>query len=242
MNIVLVGRQKEKLNELSSTIEFWYRVRTIVIEADHILENEEAYEEIKTKLWALDIGILINNVGMSSPHPEYFLDLPHRTRIYSQIIRNNILSVTNMTMLLLPRMVERNRGVIVNVASTAAIIPSPLLTVYGASKAYIVKFSRDLACEYANHGIIIQCIMPGFIAINKSEIDRPSLISPTPDEYVAQAVRTIGILQQTTGYFPHSLMVGIIHFFQYFTPSWIDWMILRNMENIRCRAIQKYVG
>jgi 17beta-estradiol 17-dehydrogenase / very-long-chain 3-oxoacyl-CoA reductase len=69
------------------------------------------------------------------------------------------------------------------------------------------KFSRDLACEYSKHGLVIQCILPGYIATKMSKIKRPTWMAPSPDIFVKSALRTIGIQQCTTGYFPHSLMV-----------------------------------
>jgi 17beta-estradiol 17-dehydrogenase / very-long-chain 3-oxoacyl-CoA reductase len=111
-----------------------YHVRTKIIEADFTNDSHDAYHAIEKELYGMEIGVLINNVGMSYPHPEYFLELPDRDKIYSHIIKCNISSVTNMTLMILPQMVERKKGVVVNVSSTTAIIPSPLLTVYGASK------------------------------------------------------------------------------------------------------------
>ncbi|KAJ9589590.1 hypothetical protein L9F63_017175 [Diploptera punctata] len=220
MNVILMGKQKRKLDSIAAEIESEYRVQTKIIEADFITDSIEAYDIIQSQLCTLDVGVLINNVSMSYPHPEYFLDLPHRNKIFSQIIKCNISSVTNMTLIILPRMVERGRGVIVNVSASAATIPSPLLTVYGATEAYIEKFSKDLACEYSKRGVIIQCILPGIIATKKSTIPRSSWLAPTPKEYV----------------------IGLIHFLQFLSPSAVDWLILRAMENIRCRAIQRYVG
>jgi 17beta-estradiol 17-dehydrogenase / very-long-chain 3-oxoacyl-CoA reductase len=69
------------------------------------------------------------------------------------------------------------------------------------------KFSKDLACEYGKHGIVIQCILPGYIATKLSKIKRSTWMAPTPDVFVQHALRTIGIQQQTTGYLPHTLMV-----------------------------------
>jgi 17beta-estradiol 17-dehydrogenase / very-long-chain 3-oxoacyl-CoA reductase len=111
-----------------------HHVNTKIIEADFTDDSYEAYHTIEKQLYGLEIGVLINNVGMTYPYPQYFLELPDRGKIYSDIIKCNICSMTNMTQIILPQMVERKKGVVVNVSSLAAVIPSPLLTVYSASK------------------------------------------------------------------------------------------------------------
>jgi 17beta-estradiol 17-dehydrogenase / very-long-chain 3-oxoacyl-CoA reductase len=110
-----------------------YKVKTKVIDAD-FTEGPAIYEKIEKALYGYEIGVLINNVGMSYPHPEYFLQVTDAKQMYSNIIECNMSSVTHMSLVVLPQMVERGRGVIVNVSSTAALIPSPMLTVYSASK------------------------------------------------------------------------------------------------------------
>lgn len=74
-------------------------------------------------------------------------------------------------------------------------------------QAFIEKFSKDLACEYGKRGIVIQCILPGYVATKMSKIKRSTWMAPTPDVFVEHALRSTGIQQQTTGYFPHTLMV-----------------------------------
>jgi 17beta-estradiol 17-dehydrogenase / very-long-chain 3-oxoacyl-CoA reductase len=114
-----------------------YQVHTKVIEADFTNDSPDTYHAIEKELYGLEIGILINNVGTSYPHPAYFLELPNRDKLYSDIVSCNISSVINMTTMILPQMVERKKGVVVNVSSTAAIIPSPLLIVYASSKVSV---------------------------------------------------------------------------------------------------------
>jgi 17beta-estradiol 17-dehydrogenase / very-long-chain 3-oxoacyl-CoA reductase len=111
-----------------------YNVHTKIIEADFSSDSNDMYHTMEKELYGMEIGILINNVGMSYPYPEYFLDLPDRDKLYPQIIKCNISSTTNMSLMILPQMVERKKGVVVNISSTVAIIPSPLLTVYSATK------------------------------------------------------------------------------------------------------------
>lgn len=237
IDIVLISRTKAKLEAVAAEIESEYHVSTKIIEADFTDDSYDAYHTIEKQLYGLEIGILINNVGMTYPHPEYFLELPDRGKIYSHIIKCNICSVTSMTQIVLPQMVERKKGVVVNVSSLTAIIPSPLLTVYGASKMFIEKFSKDLACEYSKHGIVIQCVVPGYIATKMSKIKRSTWMAPSPDVFVKSALRTIGVQQCTTGYFPHTLMVGAVHLMECISSSFAQWVIVRTMENIRGRAL-----
>lgn len=237
IDIVLISRTKAKLEAVAAEIESKHHVSTKIIETDFTDDSYEAYHTIEKQLYGLEIGVLINNVGMTYPYPEYFLELPDRGKLYSQIIKCNICSVTSMTGIVLPQMVERKKGVIVNVSSVAAILPAPLLTVYGASKIFIEKFSKDLACEYSKLGIVIQCIVPGYIATKMSKIKRSTWMAPSPDVYVKSALRTIGVQQCTTGYFPHTLMVGALNLMDCFSSSFGEWVIVRTMENIRGRAL-----
>ncbi|RZC36166.1 glutaryl-CoA dehydrogenase, partial [Asbolus verrucosus] len=238
LNVVLISRTREKLQTVAKEIVSKYQVEAKIIEAN-FTNTDQIYHDIDKQLTGLEIGVLINNVGMSYPHPEYFLDLKNKDEIYSNIISCNIYSVTNMCKIVLPAMAERRRGVIVNVSSTAAQIPSPLLTVYAASKAYVQKFSEDLSSEYSKFGITVQCILPGYVATNMSKIRSSTWMAPSPITYVKEAIKTIGVLEQTTGYYPHALLVGVIHTLNSLSPRISKWLIIRTMENIRSRALRR---
>lgn len=240
MNIVMISRSLSKLENVGGAIEEKFKVRTKLIAAD-FTEGPATYQKIEKELYGLEIGVLINNVGMSYPYPEYFIDLADRQNVYQDIIQCNICSVTNMCQLVLPQMIERGKGVIVNVSSSAALFPSPLLTVYAASKAYVDKFSTDLAIECAKKGIIVQSLLPGYVATKMSKIRRSTWMAPSAPRYVSRALLTIGIEEKTTGYYPHKLMVDTIKLIQSISPRLAIWVILRTMENIRRRALKKNV-
>lgn len=241
LNIILVSPDTENLKAIASNIEAMYNVKTKVIKLD-LSEGLETYNAIEKEMYGLEIGVLVNNLGMSYPHPEYFLNLPHKEKIYMSIIHCNVVVVTNMCRILLPQMVVRGKGVIVNVASMVAVLPSPLLTVFAATKAYIVKFSKDLQIEYAKHGIIVQCLLPGTVTNHKTDSPRSGWMVPTPEKYVQSAIKTIGKENVTTGFLQHSILVRIIKLIYRVSPnSIIVWMI-NIMEGNRNIALRRYIG
>jgi short-subunit dehydrogenase len=128
------------------------------------------------------------------------------------MINCNIMSCTKMTAICLPRMLLKRKGVIINNASSSARIPTPLLAVYSASKAYVDFFSRALNVEYESKGIVIQSVCPHFVATKLSRA-RKSLMSPTPDDFVASALLTVGRQSVTNGCLVHNLKVYLIQIY-----------------------------
>ena len=107
-------------------------------------EPDSIYLAVRQQLASLDIGVLVNNVGMGQSGPEYFHNLAAscEDRV-NDILNCNITSVTKMTAIVLPGMIERKRGgVIINNASATGRMTSPLITIYSATKAYVDFFSR----------------------------------------------------------------------------------------------------
>lgn len=202
-------------------------------------QGPEIYEKIDKNLQGLEIGVLVNNVGMSYSNPEYFLTLPEADKTIDNLLNCNIKSVIGMTRIVLPQMVERSRGVIINMSSMAAKIPNPLLSVYSGTKAFVDKFSDDLQTEYRRNNIIVQSVLPGFVATNMSKIKKPTWMSPSPDRYVRSTIRTVGISGQTTGYYPHAIMKLVIDSLVYISPSFGKVFVLKSLQSIRNKALKR---
>ncbi|XP_046898517.1 very-long-chain 3-oxoacyl-CoA reductase-B [Hypomesus transpacificus] len=203
-SIVLISRTQEKLDEVSKSIESTCGVETKTIAAD--FSALDIYHKIEAGLAGLEIGVLVNNVGISYSYPEFFLNVPNLDSFIDTMININITSVCQMTRLVLPRMVERKKGAILNISSASGMYPVPLLTIYSASKAFVDFFSRGLDAEYKSKGIIIQSVLPFYVATKLSKIRRATLDKPSPQRYVAAELNTVGLESQTNGYLPHSIL------------------------------------
>ena len=170
-----VSRNKDKLKQVATEIEESFDVKTKVIDID-FTKDRIAPRRIEAEIKDLDIGILINNVGVSYDYPEYFLQIGsliiflltdiHRVCLSPcvipdsidngaakcrDIVECNIMSVLDVTRAVLPGMVERKAGAVLNISSFLAH-GGPLLSVYAASKAFVMQLSEDLNREYRDQG------------------------------------------------------------------------------------------
>ncbi|WP_201714207.1 SDR family NAD(P)-dependent oxidoreductase [Rossellomorea arthrocnemi] len=156
-DVILVARSEGKLMNLSREIESKYGVKAHVLTSD--LSNPEApkklYEEVKAK--GINVDILINNAGFG-----LFGEF-EETEMSKELdmIQVNITALTELSKYLGKEMVMRKSGQIVNVASTAAFQPGPLMAVYYATKAYVLSLSEALANEWAPHGVKVSALCPG---------------------------------------------------------------------------------
>lgn len=235
LNVVIISRTQSKLDAVKAEIEkasSGVEVRTIA--ADMTEEPSTLYPRIAAQIKDLDIGVLINNVGMGYDHPEFFTDISQER--VDQLVRINIASVNQMTRIVLPGMQERKRGAIVNVSSGSGTLPTALLTVYSATKGYVDLFSRGLATEVANKGIFVQSLVPLLVVSKLSKVRKPSLFTPTPKTFVKSALRTIGYDRYTAGYLFHNLQLWVMHALP---ESVVEKQLLGMHLSLRKRALRK---
>lgn len=218
INIILISRSKKKLEAVAKEIAETYKVETAVIVAD-FSKGREIYSSIKEALRDKDIGILVNNVGVFYTYPEYFTRLSE-DKLW-EIVNVNIAAANMMVHIVLPGMVQRKRGAIVNVSSGSCCKPTPQMAAYSASKAYLDHFSRALHYEYASKGIFVQSLIPLYISTNMTQfgdriLSNKVFFMPSAKVYAHHAVSTLGISRRTTGYWIHSIQFLLVQYM----PEW----------------------
>jgi uncharacterized protein len=156
-NLVLVARNKTKLDELKAELENQYKISVYTIGKDLSLTNaaQEVYNE--TSEQKIQVDYLINNAGFGDFG--MFVETDWNKEL--QMINLNITTLTQFTKLYLQDMVARKSGKIMNVASTAAFQSGPTMAVYYATKAYVLSFSEAVDNEVSDKGVTVTALCPG---------------------------------------------------------------------------------
>jgi hypothetical protein len=156
-DLVLVARTAEALEALADELAARHGVAARVVALD--LARAEAPAELAARVedLGLEIDVLINNAGFGVWGP--FLETD--PRVERRLLDLNVGTLTALTKIFVKPMVERGRGRILNVASTAAFQPGPGMAVYYASKAYVLSFSLALSVELRGTGVTVTTLCPG---------------------------------------------------------------------------------
>jgi 17beta-estradiol 17-dehydrogenase / very-long-chain 3-oxoacyl-CoA reductase len=241
LNVFLISRNEERLKatadeirESSPTVE----VKTLAI--DYAKANAAVFQKtIREALKDLEIGVLINNVGMSYPYPEEFLKIRGGGEEFNQdMVSVNCLSAVQMIQSILPAMVARQKGAVVNISSSLGLHPAPYITVYSACKAFVDFISRGLRSEYADSGVIIQVVYPFFVATKMSgaTTKNKSFLIAEPNEFASAALDTVGIVDMTCGCLSHELEGVVLNLL----PSFLVTVILKkNLKAMRDKWLRR---
>jgi len=185
-DLVIVARSKDKLEKLKSKLETKHAVKVMVIAKDLGTPEapKEIYDEVKNA--GLQIDYLINNAGFGGVgkfhEREWENDLA--------MINLNIVVLTALTRFFLPDFVKQNSGKILNVSSTASLMPGPLQAVYFATKAYVTFFSNAIAEELNETNVTVTALLPG---ATETEFGRTSGMDKTT--MFQQAVSARGVAE-----------------------------------------------
>lgn len=156
-HLVLVARTADKLRQVASELEKAQGTRSLILAVDLTEPGASAYVFDQTTRADVVVDVLINNAGFG----QYGLFAESDLEECLRQIQLNITTLTHLTRLYLPGMIERKSGGVLNVASTAAFQAGPLMAVYFATKAYVLHFSEAIANELQGTGVTVTCLCPG---------------------------------------------------------------------------------
>jgi len=177
-NLIVVARRQDKLNELKVELEEKHgiNVTAFVKDLSEAGAAKALYHEIKAT--GIQVDYLINNAGFGLRGK--FHELPWERQL--QMINLNMVALTELMYLILPDMLARNSGKILNVSSTASLMPGPLQAIYFATKAYVTFLSNGIAEELHDTNITVTNLMPGATETEfaqTSGMDKTSLFKNT---------------------------------------------------------------
>jgi hypothetical protein len=156
-NLVLVARSADKLSQIAEELQTTFAISVKIMTEDLSVPNapEKIFRELQQNAIAIDI--LVNNAGFATYG--FFAETDLSSEL--QMMQLNMVALTHLTKLFLKDAIARHDGKILNVASTAAFQPGPLMAVYYATKAYVLSFSEALANELRATGVTVTVLCPG---------------------------------------------------------------------------------
>ena len=188
-SLILVARREQRLNELRDGLTQQHpNLRIQVRETD--LGDLPQIEDLTAWLERerIDVDLLINNAGLGDSGPFATSDL----RRNEQMMLVNMVALTSLTRHLLPQMIARKRGGILNVSSSAAFLPIPNFAVYAATKAYVTSFSEALRAELHGTGVSVCALCPGPVHTEFQEVaSRPGGQPDSGPEFVHVSVEQV---------------------------------------------------
>ena len=225
-NVILVARRRDALEALAGQLEGKHGITATVIVDD--LADPEAPDRIFAAVRdaRIDVEVLVNNAGfgLGGEFSETSLERE------MAMIQVNVTSLVQLTKLFVAPMLKRRRGYVMNVASTAAFFPGPGLSVYYATKAFVLSFSEAIAEEVGKSGVIVSCLCPGpteteFTAV--AQLNRPRLF----DSNVADA-------REVAEFGYRALMAGM----RVAVPGATNNLIIRAKHLIPRRLVARFVS
>ncbi|XP_051219825.2 LOW QUALITY PROTEIN: very-long-chain 3-oxoacyl-CoA reductase 1 [Lolium perenne] len=202
ISLVLLDLDAANLQSVSESIARTHpsiQTKTVVFDLSLVgtAAGDQSIQELREAVEGLDVGVLVNNAAVARPGAMYVHEADMER--LARMIRVNVTGLTEVTAAVLPGMLQRGRGAIVNVGSGSTVaVPSFLLyTVYSATKRYVAHLSRCLDVEYKSKGIDVQCQVPFYVHTGmlspavKATLTFPAFVA-TAEAYARDAARWIG--------------------------------------------------
>lgn len=234
-NVVISARTASKLEEFrSELLAKNSAIQVKVLPFDYSTRNDADYEKLYKELELLDISVLVNNVGVNFEIPCVLTDGTDAES--DNMIFVNCLSTTRLTKKILPGMVSRRGGAIINLSSFVADRVTPMLSVYCGSKAYMKAFSEALSVEYASKGIDVLSVHPYYVISKMSGFKKPSFTVITPNRLAQDSFKYLGRKRAFIVTMSHYLMDTVVGMLP---TSYLMNLSMGQMKGVRARQLKK---
>jgi hypothetical protein len=235
-DLVIVARGREALEKVREQIQEHHKVQVKIFDRD--LSQTHNISEIYGKLLEekIEIDVLVNNAGFGDFGKFHERDWDRQLGM----VQVNVIAVMQLTRLLLPHMVKRGNGKILNVASNAAFQPGPLMAVYYATKAFVLSFSEAISNELEGTGVTVTTLCPGPTAthfqtiagVHNTRLFRTRVL-PHPKEVALFGYKA---MQNKRRVVVHGWYNKFIVFIERFSPRWLTLRLTRYVqENVKQR-------
>ena len=175
--LVLVARRKERLDDLAAELTTEYPGLHVMVRPVDLADRDATSGLLdQLEVEGVEIDVLINNAGLAAYGP--FVESPWEKTL--QTIEVNVVAPTALLQRLLPRMVKRGAGAVLNVGSSAGSFPSPSLGVYASSKAYINMLNEVLVAELSGTGVVVTALLPGPVETEFRDVSGADRPAPLP--------------------------------------------------------------
>ena len=162
--VTLVARREDRLRELAAELSDGMRAEVIGCDVSDPAARDRMAQEVGSR--GLEVEVLVNNAGFGT-----YGDFAHLGRERQvEMVRVNVEAVVDLEARFVPGMVERGRGAVINVASTAAFQPLPGSATYAATKAFVLSHGDALHAELAEHGVAVTSVCPGPVRTEFTEV------------------------------------------------------------------------
>eukprot|EP01084_Bolivina_argentea_P228620 386097_1 len=238
MNVCVIARTKSKLEEVADEIK-QHNVEAKVVAFDFSETSAHSYKKMFHELDSIDIGVLVNNVGINYEFPKDYDSVPIEED--TRILNVNCESQLQMTKYVVPRMKAKRCGAIINMGSFSGVTPTAMLATYAASKSFNAHFSNCLAVELKPHGIDVLTVRPNLIITNMTigagnKTPKPSFLRVATIPAVRQILSKVGTVMMTAGHPNHCLIEALV---TSAPVSFVNNQILKMHKSINKRAQRK---
>lgn len=187
-DLIITGRRKEKIEALAETIRQKFQVRADIVLAE--LSEEEGIQKVIEKTKERQVEVLVNNAGFGANSLFYNCDI----QVAKQLANVNIIAPMELIRAVLPDMVKRNSGIIINISSESAYMIVPKNSVYSGAKAFLKTFTEGLHADLTGTDVKVLAVCPGLthtdfhekMGMEKArQINRGIIRWMSPEEIVA---------------------------------------------------------